>query len=335
MKKLIKAISLAAGVTATSLAASVPAYADTTIRIAGTHAPDQYASQVLDKIKDRLEQADVGLKVKVFPASQLGSGEQLLGDAIRGSIDIVHAYVYSHKDPVLELSSLPYLFTSYDQMAKAYKPGSVYFDTMEHRLDRMGLKLLGITGEGFIGVMASKKPENINTTEKKGMNIRVWSSPAAQSATQTMGYNTTTIDWGDAFAAIQQRVVDGMIGATPEATYATFKEAIKYYVPYNAFVESTSYYASEKSWNKKLNQEQRDLIKKVFAEEAAKFVDWSRQNDAKYLAELEKFGVEVLPVAEGDLNNIAEEVRDTTWPLMEERIGKDLMAKVRAELSQN
>lgn len=335
MKNFVKAARLMVGAAVTTLAVSAPVQADTTIRIAGTHAPDQYASQVLQDIKKRLENADVGLKVKVFPASQLGSGEQLLGDAIRGSIDIVHAYVYSHKDPVLELSSLPYLFTSYDQMATAYKPGSVYYDTIESRMDRMGLKLLGITGEGLIGVMASKKPENVNTTDKKGMNIRVWSSPAAQSATQTMGYNTTTIDWGDAFAAIQQKVVDGMIGATPEATYATFKEAIKYYIPYNTFVESTSYYASEKTWNKKLNQEQRDLIQKVFAEEAAKFVDWSRTNDAKYLAKLEEFGVEVLPVSKADLDSIANQVRDTTWPLMEERIGKELMQQVRTELSQN
>jgi len=335
MNKLSKAARLALGAVVTSLAMSATVKADTTIRIAGTHAPDQYASQVLMNIKEQLENADVGLKVKVYPASQLGSGEQLLGDTIRGSIDIVHAYVYSHKDPVLELSSLPYLFTSYDQMAQAYKPGSVYYNTIESRLDRMGLKLLGITGEGFIGVMGSKKPENYNSTDKKGMNIRVWSSPAAQSATQAMGYNTTTIDWGDAFAAIQQKVVDGMIGATPEATYATFKDAIKYYVPYNAFVESTSYYASEKTWNKKLNQQQREVIEKVFAAEAARFVDWSRKNDAKYLSKLEKAGVEVLTISPEELNKIADQVRDTTWPLMEDRIGKDLMNKVRADLSQN
>jgi TRAP-type C4-dicarboxylate transport system substrate-binding protein len=332
MKKLLKNIHVMAALLATSATFSTVVNAETTIRIAGTHAPDQYASKVLMEIKQRLESADVGLKVKVFPASQLGSGEQLLGDVIRGSIDIVHSYIYSHKDPVLDISSLPFLFTDYSQMEMAYKPGSVYYDTIENRLDRMGVKLLGITGEGFIGVMGSKKPENYNTTDPKGMNIRVWSSPAAQSATQTLGYNTTTIDWGDAYAAIQQKVVDGMIGATPEATYSTFKDAIKYYVPYNAFVESTSYYASKKTWNKKLNQEQRDLISKVFAEEASKFVEWSRKNDSKYLDKLKESGVEILTINQEDLNKIAYEVRDTTWPLMEDRIGKELIQQIRSEI---
>ena len=133
MKRMIKSARLAVCASVASLAITSAAIADTTIRIAGTHAPDQYASKVLMKIKDRLENADVGLKVKVFPASQLGSGEQLSGDAIRGSIDIVHAFVYSHKDPVLEISSLPYLFTSYDQMAQAYSPGSTYYDTIVSR----------------------------------------------------------------------------------------------------------------------------------------------------------------------------------------------------------
>jgi len=310
----------------------VNAIADTTIRIAGTHAPDQYASVVLKRIKKTLEEGGVGLKVKVFPAGQLGSGEQLIGDAIRGSIDIVHAFVYSHKDPVLDIASLPYMFTNYEQMKTAYQPGSVYYDTIANSMDKMGLKLLGVTGEGFIGVMGSKKPENYTTTDHKGMNIRVWSSPAAQSATKALGYNTTTIDWGDAFAALQQKTVDGMIGATAEATYTTFKEAVSYYVPYNAFVESTNYYASKKTWEKKLNQEQRDLIEATFAKEALGFVEWSKGNDQKYLDKLKQDGVEILPISQEEVSKIAGKIREVTWPVMEERLGKELLTKLKDSL---
>ena len=79
----------------------------TTLRIASQHAPDQYASEVLRQIKTELEGAGVDLKIKLYPAGQLGSGEQLIGETVRGSIDIVHSFVYSHKDPVLEINSLP------------------------------------------------------------------------------------------------------------------------------------------------------------------------------------------------------------------------------------
>mgnify|MGYP001114280637 FL=1 len=332
MKNIIKKVRFAALTSLTCMALSGPALADTVLRIAGTHAPDQYASQVLEDIKKKLEAADVGLKVKVYPASQLGSGEQLINDAIRGAVDVVHAAVYSHKDSVLDVSWLPYLASSYDEMEKLYSPGSNYYQVLDDRLDRLGLKLLGVTSEGFIGVMASKRPENVNTTGDKGLNIRVWSSQSAKAATQQMGYNTTTIDWGDAYAALQQRIVDGMIGATPEATYATFKEAIKFYIPYNAFVESTTYYASQKSWNKKFNEEQRQVIQKVFAEAASGYVDWSRENDSAYLEKLQQAGVEIIHLTDQERAQIAQEVRAGTWSLMEQRIGKEVIEKVKQDL---
>jgi len=304
----------------------------TTLRIASQHAPDQYASKVLQNIKKELEGAGVDLKIKLFPAGQLGSGEQLLGDAVRGDIDIVHSFVYSHKDPVLEINSLPYLVSNYDEMAKVFSPGSNFYNIFEQRLDKQGLKLLGVTAEGFIGVMASAKPENYTDTGPKGQNIRVWSAQSAKVATQDMGYNTTTIDWGDAFPAIQQGVVDGMIGATPEATYTTFKEAIKNYVPYNAFVENYAYYASKKTWEKKLNDEQRKVISEVFAKAAAQFVEWSRSNDAAYLEKLQAEGVEILPLTDEQRGAIAQHIRSTTWPKLEERLGKEVLEQIQADL---
>ena len=311
---------------------ATPVEAATTLRIASQHAPDQYASEVLRQIKADLEGAGVDLKIKLYPAGQLGSGEQLIGEAVRGSIDIVHSFVYSHKDPVLEINSLPYLVSNYDEMEKVFSPGSNFYGIFDQRMDKMGLKLLGVTAEGFIGVMSSSMPENYQTTGSKGQNIRVWSAQSAKLATQDMGYNTTTIDWGDAFPAIQQGVVDGMIGATPEAAYTTFKEAIKNYVPYNAFVENYAYYASKKTWEKKLNEEQRKVIAEVFAKAAAGFVDWSRENDAANLKKLEEFGVKILPLTDAERSAIAKEVRAKTWPKLEERLGKDILEKVIADL---
>lgn len=304
----------------------------TTLRIASQHAPDQYASEVLRQIKTELEGAGVDLKIKLYPAGQLGSGEQLIGETVRGSIDIVHSFVYSHKDPVLEINSLPYLVSNYDEMAKVFSPGSNFYGIFDERMDKLGLKLLGVTAEGFIGVMSSKVPENYTTTGDKGQNIRVWSAQAAKLATQDMGFNTTTIDWGDAFPALQQGVVDGMIGATPEAAFSTFKEAISNYVPYNAFVENYAYYASKKTWEKKLNDEQREVIERVFAKAAAGFVEWSRENDAAYLKKLEESGVKILPISDEERSAIAKEIRAKTWPKLEERLGKDILEKVVSDL---
>ncbi len=324
-----KTLAAASLLTGAMFASSVQA---TTLRIATTHAPDQYASEVMQGLKKELEGAGVDLKIKLYMASQLGSGEQLMGEAVRGSIDIVHAFVYSHKDPVLEINSLPYLVSSYDEMAKVFSPGSNFYNLFEKRMDNLGLKLLGVTGEGFIGVMSSSMPENYRTTGPKGQNVRVWSAQAAKLATHDLGYRTTTIDWGDAFPAMQQGVVDGMIGATPEAAYTTFREAINHYVQYNAFVENTAYYASKKTWTKKLNDEQRKVIREAFARAAATFADWSRENDAANLKKLASEGVKVLELSDAERAEIAKEIRAVTWPKLEERLGKEVLNSIVSDL---
>ena len=100
--------------TALALAAANAAFAaDMTLKLAGVLPVEHYGHKMLEQIKADIEGAGVGLTVKYFPAGQLGSGEELLEDTIRGNIDIVHAFVYAHKDPVLEVNSLPFLVGSW------------------------------------------------------------------------------------------------------------------------------------------------------------------------------------------------------------------------------
>ena len=83
--------------------------ADMTLKFAGVLPVEHYAHKMMEQIKADIDAAGVGLNVKLFPASQLGTGEELLEDTIRGNIDLVHAFVYAHKDPVLDINSLPFL----------------------------------------------------------------------------------------------------------------------------------------------------------------------------------------------------------------------------------
>ena len=64
--------------------------AEKTLKLAGVLPVEHYGHKMLEQIKEDIEGANVGLKVKYFPAGQLGSGEELLEDTIRGNIDLVH-----------------------------------------------------------------------------------------------------------------------------------------------------------------------------------------------------------------------------------------------------
>jgi len=70
----------------------------------------------------------------------------------------------------------------------------------------------------------------------------------------------------------------------------------------------------------------------VFAKAAAGFVEWSRENDAANLKKLEQFGVKILPVSDAERSAIAKEIRAKTWPKLEQRLGKDVLEKIIADL---
>jgi len=310
----------------------LPASAETRLRIAGQHPVDHYATTALKKIEKTLTDANVGLKVKLFPAGQLGNGEQVFGDVAKGVIDIGHTFVYSHNDPKLEINSIPYLVSNYSQMEKVFSPGSKFYTTFETLLDKQDIKLLGIFVEGFIGVATSKKPKNATSIGPKGINIRVWSAEAARSAATVMGYNTTTMNWGDVVPAIQQGTVDGVIGGTTESYFTIMKDAIKYYIPYNAFVENTAYYMSKKTWAK-LNDEQRKVMVSAFQEASKGSFMKTRELDEKYTAKLAAGGIEVVAITDAQRSKIAAEIQAKTWPLLEEKLGKALLDELKADLN--
>ena len=101
------------------------------LRIAGQHPLDHFGTTALNQIKEDLDAADVGLNVKLFPAGQLGNGEEVFGDVGKGVIDVGHTFVYSHNDPKLEINSIPYLVSNYEQMRRVFSPDSNFYRTFE------------------------------------------------------------------------------------------------------------------------------------------------------------------------------------------------------------
>ena len=305
-----------------------------TLKFAGVLPVEHYAHKMMEQVKEDIEAANVGLKVKLFPAGQLGSGEELLEDTIRGNIDMVHAFVYAHKDPVLEINSLPFLVSTWDEFVKVYgSKDSAYTAIMTETLGKLNLQLLGNVAEGFIGVVSTKRPENHATIGPKGIHIRVWGSKVAKDTTEAIGFKTITMNWGEVFAAVQAGTVDGAICCTPQATYTVFAQSDigKYYVPYNAFVEASTYYASKKTWNK-LNDEQKAAVQAAIDRAAASFTNWARTNDAGYIQKLKDSGYEVLDLSSAERAALVKHIKDNVWPQIEKVVGKDVIDRLKADM---
>ncbi len=330
MNAIRSTLSTLAGLAAAASLVSAALAEDMTLKVAGVVPVDHIGHKILEEIAADIEAADVGLTVKVFPAGQLGSGEELLEDTIRGNIDIVHAFVYAHKDPVLEINSLPFLVTTWDEMERVYgSKDSEYSKIMTEVLDRIGLVFLGNVAEGPIGVVSTKKPDNYATIDPKNINIRVWSSNVAKAATESIGYNTTTMNWAEVFPAIQAGAVDGAICCTAQLTYTNFalSDVGQYFIPYNAFVEASTYYASKRTWEK-LNDAQRAAIQAAVDKGAAAYTKYSRENDAGYIEKLREKGWDVLEITDEERAALADHIKVTVWPMVAETVGQDTIDRL-------
>ena len=305
--------------------------ADVKLRLAGQHPVDHNATLVLKETIAKIEGAGAGISIKLFPAGQLGLGEVVFEQVAQGVIDIGHTFIYSHNDPVLEINSLPYLVGNYEEMEKIYSPGSHFYRIYDERLANQGLKLLGVFAEGFIGVGSTRAPENAGTTGDKGLNIRVWSAEVGRLTAQAIGFKTTTMNWGDVPAAIQQGVVDGVIGGTAESNYYVFGDVVKFFTPYNAFVENTAFYIGQRKWDD-LAPEQQKVMADAFAEASAKSFALSRSVDAEYIERLPEKGIEVVALSDEEVAGLAGHVRDTVWPALEEKLGKELLDQIKSDL---
>ena len=333
MKIKSRAISLIMGLIITGLI-SVAAVADTVrLKLAGTYPVTHFGHEIVENMIKEIEDADVGVQISFFPASQLGSGEELVEDAIRGNVDLVQAFIYAQADPRLEVMNLPGLVTTFDELQEVYgNPDSKLNQILAEIMSDLELVYLANTGEGLIGIVANEKPTDYAGFGDKGVNIRVWSSEVAKKTTESLGYRTTTMNWAEVLPALQAGVIDGAICCTPEWAYSTFATAGigKYFIPVNTFIEASAFYASGKTWET-LTPEQRDVIRTAAENAAITAIDKSWERNEGFVEQLKEAGWEILEYSTEERAAMVKHIQETVWPDLAGTVGQEIIDELTSE----
>lgn len=315
-----------------AISATSPSMADTRLKISGQHATDHPATAALKKVAKDIEAADVDLSAKVFPSNQLGDYTLVYEDVIRGNVDIAHLSVPSQLDPNLEANFFPFLVSDYDEMRRIYSPGSCFYKAYGDMQAKLGVRLMGIVPEGFIGVALTKPAEHLfEAGVDKGVLIRVPPIDTFSAGASAMGFRGTTIAYADLYPALQTGVADGWIGGTAALNYTGFSDIVTEFIPYRAYVEATAYVMSEKSWQK-LTAEQQQVVSSALASAAQDAVKRSEAEDAEFLAKLAKKGIKVHDFSGETAKNFVAGVRAAAWPALEERFGSELVNCLKSDV---
>ncbi|WP_305984344.1 TRAP transporter substrate-binding protein DctP [Roseibium sp. MMSF_3544] len=314
------------------LVASAALADDVTLRFAGVFPIDHQGTKMMEQVAADVAAADVGLKIDVFPANQLGSGEALFEDVARGNIDLAAAFIYADTDPRLEFLSMPFLVSGWDDMNNILRNmDSEYNKILQEITDEYGVSVMAQNPEGFVGIVATQEPTNWNNFDDKGMNIRVWSSPSVKAMVETLGFQATTMAWGDIFPAIQSGIVDGAICCTKTATYSIFAQSDvgTHFVEYNSISELTSFYASQRTLDK-LNDAQREALQAAMSKASDDFFNYNRENDAAFGQKLIDSGYTILSLSDEEQAAMAAHVQENIWPMMADNVGQDVIDRLLA-----
>lgn len=309
------------------------------LRIATHYNQEHLGYAALTRIKEALEsKSDGRIAVTIYPSSQLGDYTLTFQEITEGTVDMALIPIPSEYDSRLEMNFIPYLVNDYSGLEESFGKGSYFFGKYTEIMAGLDIKLLGIYAEGMIGLGFSVKPTgyndvNDNSTAKKNLLVRAPAIEVYNLVTQDMGFSATTIPYADLYTAMQTGVCNGWIGGTPQLNYSDFRDVIKYYVPYNVFVENIGFLMSKKNFED-MPADLQKLIEDTFMAESVKSYATAKEGDEDALQKMKDYGIEILDLTPAELDAYKQHVIKVTWPKLSKNIGEDILKELIAASSK-
>ena len=190
------------------------------------HPMNVRANEMLPKI---LEESGGRLEVRVFPNNQLGADPDMLQQLRRGALEMFALSginVLSTMNKVTSLYGVAFAFPNYDVMWSAVDGDLGTY--LRRQIEKLGLYAHEkLWDNGFRQITSSTKP--IKTPDDlKGFKIRVPVSSLWTSTFQSLGASPVSINFAEAYSALQTKIADGQENPLTLIYIAKFYEVQKY-----------------------------------------------------------------------------------------------------------
>ncbi|MDM8165729.1 TRAP transporter substrate-binding protein DctP [Roseovarius sp.] len=306
-----------------------PALAQTELKLAtDSGAKGSPSGDALDRWAALVEEGTGGeVQVDVFYQNELGSQAEVFDLFVAGDIDMMINWPITAYDERLGVLFTPYMVTSWEEAFEAYKPGGWVNNMLVGIYDDLGLKFFGPWPEGFNGIASADKYA-MTEEEAADLKIRVPAMFPMAESVQALGYQTATIDWSEVFTAIQTGVVDGDGANIIYWDYEYFRDVLDYYNQTKMqFV--TGVIAMNNDTFESLSEEHQKVVQESALTVMEEAFEQAQERDQYYIDQAKQAGMEYIEPSDEELAEMAKKVREKVWPLMEERIGSEIMDTIR------
>ncbi|WP_308620335.1 TRAP transporter substrate-binding protein DctP [uncultured Desulfovibrio sp.] len=260
------------------------------------------------------------IRIKVFPAMQLGDWTVMQQRVSMGGLEMATQPASSQADKRISFLYFPYLFKNVEMLRKNFAKDAAFRKDLDALFLGQNIYPIAYVPLFFGGVATKEMPRQWNVPgAPKGVKLRVPNDPAFALHAETMGYQPTPIPMSDTFTALQTGIVDGVLGFGAVGVYGNYRDLVKYYIPLNDFIQLWPVMINLQLWQS-LSEEQKALLTRAADElEARRYADFAAI-EADYRAKLQGAGVKVVEVSPEVIDAFAAAAREKCWPALAEKI---------------
>lgn len=284
MKILGSALLASLLMSGTALAADINMRLHTLVK--SPHPYNDMADFMVDEIAKR---TDGAIAIKIFNAGQLGKDDAVIGEMGLGTIDLMISSTNNaaKKVPEYQIFSMPYLFSSFDDLMSKVGPGSraeTYYQEVYSKRD-MNMRLLALGGSGTRNLSNGKGPVN-SLSDIADFKMRTPPSPMISKTWEALGTLPVTVAWGELYAAVQTGVADALESSIPGYSGAKLYEVAPYLALTAHSIQVNHVSMSDRAWNK-LSESQQKIFTEVAQEASALGIEKAIGYEASLVSELE------------------------------------------------
>ncbi len=221
---------------------------------------DAYAKEFARVIK---EESDGDIKVRIYYYGQLGTENDIVELAAKGTIQFVSVgtgHLGSYV-PEVQAISLPYVMGTNEQVVHKVLTGSkTIYQDLAPKFEKVNLKLLSMMSEGEMAWGANKPirtPEDFNNQK-----IRTFTSTIPVETYKAFGATPTPLSWGEVYGSLQLKTIDGMVNPVYFIYNAKWHE-VQDYLMFPGQQPYVGTFSTNSKWYNNLSAEKQAMIQKA------------------------------------------------------------------------
>lgn len=286
--------------------------------------------QAAEKWADLVEERSDGeLTLRVYPNSQLVSGDQTREfSAMRsGLIDaaVGSTINWSPQVPELNLFSLPFFLP--DEAAVDAVTGGEAGDQVFAAIESRDVVPLAWGENGFRQLSNSSGPVEA-PSDLKGLKVRVVGSPLFQDTFSALDADPTQMSWTDAQPALTTGAVDGQENPLSVFDVARIDQAGQEYLTRWNYMNDPLIFAVNQSVWQSLSDAHQTLLRETAEEAGAWEIAMTREEESERLAAIQERGVTVTELTDDQYQRFVDATQ-TVYEKWVPRIGEELVENAR------